>query len=117
MYRVIKIGDKEIPMLGVATVDIYYKQIFREDLLRILSDEESHDNSDRIYAIQKVGFVMAKRAELADREKMMALNENDYIDWLDGFSRGDIIAAAPEILALYMGEKATESVEKNGVAG
>ena len=117
MYRAIKIGDKEIPMLGVATVDIYYKQIFREDLLRILSDEESHDNSDRIHAIQRVGFVMAKRAELADREKMMALNENDYIDWLDGFSQGDIIAAVPEILSLYMGEKVTESVEKNGVAG
>lgn len=117
MYRVIKIGDREVPMLGVASVDIYYKQIFREDLLRIVSADSDHDNTDRIDAIQRMGFVMAMRAELKDREKMMALNELDYLDWLDGFSRGDLIAASAEILALYMGEKATESTEKNGVAG
>lgn len=117
MYRVVKIGDKEVPMLAMASVDIYYKQIFGEDILKIMTDEEKFDTADRVNAIQRMGFVMAKSAELRDRRQMMRLNTDSYLDWLDQFPRGDLITAFEAIQALYLGQALTESTEKKQDAG
>ena len=117
MYDLIKIGDKEVPMLAMASVDIYYKQIFGDDILRIMTDAELFDNADRINAIQQMGFVMAKLAELKDPKEMRALNEDNYIEWLEQFSRGDMLTAYESMQELYMRQTKATSTEKNVPAG
>lgn len=113
MYAVIKIGEKDVPMLAMASADIYYEQIFGDDILKIMTDPVLYDNSDRIKAIQKMGFVMAKCAELRDPKAMRELNEDSYIEWLEQFSRGDMLAAYEAIQELYIRQTTPTSTAKN----
>lgn len=110
MYRVIKIGDVEVPMLGVASVDVYYKRIFREDPLSIMTSEA--DNGKKTAIAFGMGFVMAKLAETKDRKQMLQLTEADYLEWLEQFDYGDYVAAAAEIIGVYYGQKISTVNEK-----
>lgn len=114
MYREIKIGDKEVPMLALASVDVYYKRIFREDPLSIMTRKDTDDGTKSRIAFN-MGFVMAKFAELHDRKKMLQLTEDNYLEWLEQFDYGDYIAASADILALYYSQKAGSITEKNAV--
>lgn len=108
MYRIVKIGDKELPMLAMASVDVYYKRIFGEDPVKIQmrGDESMIDFGCRM------GFIMNKFAETHDRKEMLKLNEDNYLDWLDNFYRADLMNALGDIVAVYEGQKATGSTEK-----
>ena len=110
-YKVITIGDKDVPMLALASVDVYYKKIFREDPLAIMTSDADNGAKSRIAF--NMGFVMAKFAELHDRKKMLQLSEDDYLDWLEQFDYGDYVQAAAEILALYYSQKVITAKEKN----
>ena len=114
MYRVIKIGEKEVPMLGVASVDIYYKRIFREDPLSIMTSTDAGNGKKTAIAFG-MGFVMAKLAETKDRKQMLQLTENDYLEWLEQFDYGDYVTAAADIIGVYYGQKANAAIEKNAV--
>ena len=59
-----------------------------------------------------MGFVMAKFAELKKSSEMRKLNEDSYVDWLGQFSRGDYIAALPDVMAVYNGQQVTDSNSK-----
>ena len=109
MYKVVRIGDKEVPMLAMASADVYYKRVFHEDPLRVVTDSEG--NGDRTALLFQMGFILAKAAE-KDRKGMMALTENDYLDWLEQFEYGDYVAALADVAAVYYGQKATTSQEK-----
>ena len=110
MYRVIKIGDKEVPMLGMASVDVYYKRIFHENPLSIMASDS--DNGKKTEIAFGMGFVMAKLAEVKDRKKMLQLTEADYLEWLEQFDYGDYVAAAAEIIGVYYGQKFSTETEK-----
>ena len=75
MYNVIKVGDKEVPMMSMASVDLYFKTIFHEDPMKIQSKPD-FDTGDLLDFISKMGFVMAKFAELKSRKEMLKLNED-----------------------------------------
>ena len=109
MYEVVKIGDREVPMLAMASVDVYYRNIFHEDPVKA---QLSQDEGALVDCMMKMGFVMAKFAETHDRKEMNKLNEDSYLDWLDEFYRGDYLEALPEIRAVYENQKAPTSAEK-----
>lgn len=111
MYREITIGDKSVPMLSLASVDVYYKRVFRVDPLSIMTGET--DNGQKTGIAFGMGFIMAKMAELKDRKKMQALSHDDYLDWIEQFEYGDYVAAAADIIALYYGQKSPSVQEKN----
>lgn len=109
MYGVVKIGDKDVPMLAMASCDDYYKKIFHEDSLDALTGGSDGAKNE---AMKRVAFVMAKFAETKSRKEMIKLTEGDYIDWLDGFDIADFREAGTEITDIYMGNKKTTSQEK-----
>lgn len=111
MYGVIKIGDKDVPMLCMASSDIYYRQIFHEDAIK-LQTKEGTDTGDQINFLIRMAFVMAKYAELKDRKAMLKLNEDAFLEWLDQFERGAFYAAFEKILKLYEGQSVTASDAK-----
>ncbi len=65
MYRTVRVGEKDIPMLSMASVDVYYRNIFRED--PIAMQAKGMDDGETIVFIMRMGFVMAKFAELKDQ--------------------------------------------------
>lgn len=98
-------------MLSLASVDIFYLHIFHEDPIKKQARDDL-DEGDMIELMSKMGFVMAKYAELKDRKKMRELNEDDYIEWLEQFDRGEFIAALEDISATYSGQNLTHTSEK-----
>jgi len=111
MIRAVKIGDREIPMLSMASVDLYYRNIFHEDPIKLQSKSDT-DEGDIINFVMRMGFVMAKFAELRDRKKMNALSEDAYLDWMDGFERADYLSALVDIKSVYEGQTVTTSDAK-----
>ena len=110
MYNIVKIGEKDVPMLSMASVDIYYRNIFHEDAIKLQTKEQ--DEGDLINFVMKMGFVMAKFAELKDRKEMNKLNEDFYLDWLDTFERSDYLNALPDVRKTYEGQSLTDAETK-----
>lgn len=106
MYNVVKIGEKEIPMLCMASVDTSYWHIFHEDPIKLQSTGAA-DDGDIINFVMKMGFVMAKFAELKDGKKLRALTEDDFLDWLDQFERTDYLNALVDVRLTYEGQSVT----------
>lgn len=110
MFDIVKIGEKEVQMLAMASVDVFYRNIFHED--PILAQTRDQDEGSAILFYEQMGFVMAKYAELKKSSEMRKLNEEAYIDWLGQFTRSDYISALPDIMNVYNGQQATESDAK-----
>ena len=110
MYNIVKIGEMDVPMLSMASVDIYYRNIFHEDPIKLQTKEQ--DEGDLINFVMKMGFVMAKFAELKDRKEMLKLNEDSFLDWMDGFERMDYISSLPDIRMTYEGQSLTSADAK-----
>ena len=109
MYGVVKIGNVDVPMLAMGSIDIYYRNIFHEDPAKIQSRNDL-DPVDWIRFYQRMGFVMAKFAECKSRKEMAKLNEDSFIDWAETFERGDLFDAVTEIQAVYE-EQAVPAVD------
>lgn len=116
MYDKILIGEKEVPMLAMASVDIYYKQIFNEDPLKIQMTPTDGPAAELLELYSKMGFVMAKFAELKSRKEMLKLNFESYIEWLEQFERADYLAVLGDIRMIYEGERRPSSQEKKEAA-
>ena len=111
-YKVISIGDKEVPMLATASTPEYCKRIFHVDPIRLQSAKEK-DAADYIDLYRRLAFVMAKQAETkCNRKELSALNEDSYLDWLDQFSYDDFSEAMEDIISVYEGQKVSTSEEK-----
>jgi len=111
MFNIVKIGDKEVPMLSMASVDLYYRNIFHEDAIK-LQASGNFDEGDLINFVSRMAFVMAKFAELKDRKEMNKLNEDMFLDWLDQFERQDFINALVDVRLTYEGQAVTASDAK-----
>lgn len=110
MYNEIRIGEKVVPMLSMASTDLYYRNIFHEDAIKLQTS--SQDEGDIINFVMRMGFVMAKFAELKDRKEMNKLNEDAFLDWLDQFERTDYLNALIDIRLTYEGQSVTHSDSK-----
>ena len=111
MYNIVKIGDKDVPMLSMASVDLYYRNIFHEDAVK-LQASGNFDEGDLVNFCSRMAFVMAKFAELKDRKEMNKLNEDMFIAWLDQFERADFLNALLDVRLTYEGQAVTSSDSK-----
>ena len=116
MYNTVKIGERMVPMMAMASCDVYYRNIFHEDAIK-LQTKKDLDEGDLVNFIMKMGFVMAKFYELkADRKEMAKLNEDAYLDWLEQFEMMDMMTSFTDILDLWNIENLTHATakKKNG---
>ena len=111
MYNTVKIGERMVPMMAMASCDVYYRNIFHEDAIK-LQTKKDLDEGDLVNFIMKMGFVMAKFAELKDRKEMNKLNEDNYLDWLDQFDRAKYLSALGDVRLTYEGQAVTVSDTK-----
>ena len=106
----VTIGDEPVKMCVCASVIPCYRNIFGEDFLRKAAAEP-----DNIDLFLRMGFVMAKFAELDDRAKVNRLTPSDFMDWLDQFRSGDIVKAAGDIALVFMAEAGGEVAAKKNI--
>lgn len=111
MYNVVKIGDKDVPMLSMASVDLYYRNIFHEDAIKLQAKNDL-DEGDLINFVMRMGFVMGKFAEVKDRKEMSKLNEDAFLEWLDQFDRIEYLNALADVRLTYEGQAVTASEAK-----
>lgn len=114
MFNVVKIGSKDVPMLAMASTNIYYKRVFGRDSIVTQSDVQS--DGERIAFYGEMGYIMAMMAEAnGDKTKLNALSFDGYIDWLDQFEAADYNRAIVDIAMVYEGQnKATSKEKKDG---
>ena len=98
MFKTVIIDGKETELVANAATSVRYRQVFGRDLHQVFSDEQ-RAGEEGIDAVKELAFIMAKRAEGEDMNK---LNFDMYLDWLEGFSAMAFIDAAEDILMVYM---------------
>ena len=111
MYNVVKIGGREVPMQCMASTDVYYRNIFHEDPIKLMTRPDL-DGSVKYDFMMKMGFIMAKFAELHNSADMNRLTEDDYLDWLSQFEREDYQDALGDISDTYGGQTIGEAEAK-----
>ena len=116
MYNEVKIGQQTVPMLAMASIDSYYRNIFHEDPIK-LQTRKDVDEGDLVNFVMRMGFVMAKFAEFKNRKDMLTLNEDSYLDWMDGFDRGEYYEALGDIRLTYEGQAITTADAKKNNEG
>ena len=103
MFTNVKIGDANVPMLAVASVNLYYKRTFGVDPIILQADKEM-SAGENIQFYMQMGYIMAQMAAAdGDGAKMLNLNEDTYIEYLDA------ITAISEV---YNGQNQPTSKEK-----
>lgn len=88
MYRVVKIGSRDVPLRSTGTTQIRYKQVFRRDILIDLAKMDNKDDAEKIAAIdyiKELAYIMHMQAE----GEIKKAGYDDYIEWLDGFEESD----------------------------
>lgn len=109
MYGVIKIGEKDVPMLATAATPIKYRQVFQKNLLPYFMGKATDDEAAEM--IGELAYIMASDA---DRRDSMKLSLDGYVKWLEGFDPlafvdGDVVNG---IIALYQGNSYTQATAK-----
>jgi len=107
MYNEVKIGEKTVPMLSLASVNVYFSQLFHEDPFELQSSDKP-----QFEFYTKMAFIMAKYAELKKSNEMRKLTQDQYVDWLADFEQADFVAALPDVMLTYHSQSISMSESK-----
>lgn len=110
MYDKFTIGGKELTFCACASVNVCYLNVFHEDFITMISTDEGLATT----AMMRMAFIMAEFGRLNDRKAVNRLTEENYCDWLDQFTTGELVEALPAIQAFYMSSNVgTVNAKKN----
>ena len=98
MFKTITIDGRELELSANAATPFRFKQVFKKDLFAILGNEDKAQN-EGVEAVTQLAYIMAKQAEKADMNK---LNEDGFIEGLEGFGSMAFVESAEDILNVYM---------------
>lgn len=98
MIRTVEIEGREMELAANAATPFRFRQVFKKDLLSVLGNEKRAEE-EGLETVMQLAFIMSKQAEKADMTK---LNEETFIEWLEGFGSMAFVEAAEEILNVYM---------------
>ena len=101
MFTTIKIGEKKVDLLSNAATAIYYKQVFKKDILVIMlvtAPNGEMNDAEAVEMAQELCFIMAMQAE---KEDMMQLSYEKYISWLEGQSQMGLIDKSFDIIDVF----------------
>lgn len=109
MYKEIKVGDKQVPMLANAATPIRYKQVFGKNLLKYFMGTAQNEEAAEMTG--ELAYILAKAGEGADMNK---LGIDDYIEWLEQFDAAAFIdpEVVGPIMDLYYGNVASSANAK-----
>lgn len=109
MFKNVRIGEKDVPMLAMASVDLYYKNMFGEDPLVF---QQNMGEGEAIGFYERMAFIMAKFAEVKERREMLKLTFDSFDEWMGQFNRADLILALEDVMNVYNGQMVTTAESK-----
>lgn len=98
MYKTIEIDGKELEFAANAATPFRYKQVFKSDLFAVLGNEERAEEQGA-EVVMRLAYIMHNQAQKVDMNK---LNEDGFIEWLEGFSSMAFVNSAEDIINAYM---------------
>lgn len=105
----VTIDGKEVQLCCCASIMPCFKNVFGIDFLKAASSDP-----EDISTFIKMGFIMAKMAELNNRGAVSRLTQNDYAEWLDQFSVSGILKSSKDIADILVKEsRGTIESKKN----
>lgn len=116
MNKTLKVGNRELTLESNAGTALFYKRIFRKDIIKIISGMSEDDSViDMSDLSMELCFVMSKQGEGIGISSMLSLTYNDYVEWVcsfssDAFMNVDVIT---QIMEIWQGNNETTSEVKN----
>lgn len=107
---------KEFSFLAVGTTAYRYKQVFRSDLMKDITNLVNRnldyigENAD-FSVTDKLAFIMNCQAEKMD---MNCINFDMFIEWLEQFDASSLFDNFNEFINIYLGNKESTSNPKKG---
>ena len=98
MYKKVTIDGNELEFAANAATPFRYKQVFKSDLFAVLGNEERAEE-EGAEVVMRLAYIMHNHAQKADMNKQ---NEEDFINWLEGFSAMAFVDSAEDIINAYM---------------
>jgi hypothetical protein len=98
MFKTLTIGGKDVALAANAATPFRFKQVFKKDLFYVLGDEKRAEENG-VETVMQLAFIMAKQAEKTD---MNQLNEDGFVNWLEGLEPMAFVDSAEDILNAYM---------------
>lgn len=111
MYRELQIGNKTIAFQSNGATPLYYKMLFKKDLLSMVNGSDLEIATDNI---PELAFIMAKQADKADMSK---LNFEMYVEWISIFEPLDLVMAGADIAGVYIADSIPTEEPKKKVRG
>ena len=110
MYGVIKVGEREIPMLATGATPNHYKRVFHVDDMPLFNGKVPDENEQAEF-ICRLAYIMAARAS---GEDMMKLSKDGYVMWLDQFDTFALLEpqVATDIVNIFQGNVSTQVIPK-----
>lgn len=98
MDKIVRIGDKDVPMRATGKTAIIFRQKFGKDLLVFFTNNAEKMASGKMpddvsEMISYAAYVMAKQAD--------DTVPDDPLEWFDQFGMFDLTIAMPQILELW----------------
>lgn len=102
MFKVIKVGNKEVPMNANAATPIRYRQVFKKNLLPYFMGKATDEDAAEM--VGELAYIMAASAANEDMDR---LSFEGYVKWLEGFAPLDFVdnTTVTAIIDLYQGNE------------
>lgn len=103
----------KLPFKTTGTTAYRYRQVFRKDLMplisKLVSDDENINKESDMLVAQELAFIMNKQAEGRD---MSTVTFEEYLTWIEQFSSECLIQNISTFITMYTGSKNTLSEPK-----
>lgn len=109
MFRELKIGAVNVPMLANAATPYRLKQVFNVDITKAFFNAKKDGGVEMTNIIPQLAYVMNCQATNEDMKK---LNEDTFFKWCEQFGAFDLTSAGEDIVNLYLENQNGESVSK-----
>lgn len=113
MERTILIGGGEVHLRANAATPIYYRNMFHDDLLAHLGEEES--GGTRTEVLMRLCFVEHMQA-MHEPKDLRRIGEEQFLAWLEHFEWSDLVDAGAQAVEVWTGQSESTSTLKNAEA-
>lgn len=116
MNRTLKVGNRELTLESNAGTALFYKRIFRKDIIKIISGMSEDDSIvDMSDLSMELCFVMSKQGEGIGISSMLSLTYDDYVEWVCSFSSDAFMNAnvITQVMETWQSNNETTSEVKN----
>ncbi len=115
MNKTLEIGGRELVLQSNAGTALFYKRVFKKDIINAITKVQDEEDLEVIDRITELCFIMAKQGEGNGIDKMLALTEKDFFEWVCSFDSSAFMDAniVMQVIAVWQSSNNVTSELKN----